>query len=103
MPGPRGWDFQQSHNSQAAVDRGHQVMVAEAIGIVGTVPREVSAAAADYSARAVEELRILGVDQFIGSEKTRHGRVLEPARRARIPKGLSFRDRTRRKLRTKRD
>ena len=37
-----------------------------------------------------------------GKVKTRHGRVLEPAPRGRIPKGLSVRDRMRRKLRTKR-
>ena len=43
-----------------------------------------------------------GVDPFVAPEKTRHGRVLEPAPRGRIPKGLSPRDRMRRKLRTKR-
>ena len=43
-----------------------------------------------------------GVDPFIAPEKTRHGRVLEPEPRDRIPEGLSARDRMRRKLRTKR-
>ena len=120
MPGPGGRDFQQSYNCQAVVDSAQQVIVAaratnqpsdkqqavvmveEAIGNVGTVPREVSADAGYYSAKAVEEFYALGVDPFVAPEKTRHGRVLEPAPRGRIPQGLSVRDRMRRKLRTKR-
>ena len=120
MPGPGGRDFQQSYNCQAVVDSGHQVIVAaratnatsdkqqavvmvgEAIGNVGTVPREVSADAGYYSAKAVDELYDLGVDPFVAPEKTRHGWVPPPAPRGRIPKGLSARDRMRRKLRTKR-
>ena len=120
MPGPGGRNFQQSYNCQAVVDSAQQVIVAaratnqpsdkqqavvmveEAIGNVGTVPREVSADAGYYSAKAVEELYALGVDSFVAPEKTRHGRVLETAPRGRIPQGLSVRDRMRRKLRTKR-
>ena len=64
--------------------------------------REVSADAGYYSVKAVEELYALGANPFIAPEKTRPGRVLEPAPRGRIPKGLSVRDRMRRKLRTKR-
>ena len=78
------------------------VMVEETIGNVGAVPKEVSADAGYYSAKAVDGLYDLGVDPFVAPEKTRHGRVLEPAPRGRIPKGLSPRDRMRRKLRTKR-
>ena len=77
-------------------------MVEETTGNVGAVPREVSADAGYYSVKAVEELYALGANPFIAPEKTRHGRVLEPAPRGRIPKGLSVRDRMRRKLRTKR-
>ena len=44
----------------------------------------------------------LGVDPFVAPEKTRHGRVLEPVPRDRIPEGLSAGDRMRRKLWTKR-
>ena len=120
MPGPGGRDFQQSYNCQAVGDSAYQVilaaratnmasdkqqavaMVEEAIDNIGTVPNEVSADAGYYSAKAVDELCILEVDPFIEPEKTRHGRVLEPAPRGRIPKGLSARDRMRRKLRTKR-
>ena len=65
-------------------------------------PKEVSADAGYYSAKAVDELCALGVDPFVAPEKTRHGRVVPPATRGRIPSGLSPRDRMRRKLQTKR-
>ena len=120
MPGPGGRDFQQSYNCQAVVDSAHQVIVAaratnqasdkqqavaimeEAVANVGAVPREVSADAGYYSAKAVEDLCALGVDPFIAPEKTRHGQAVPPAPRGRIPNNLSPRDRMRRKLRTKR-
>ena len=120
MPVPGGRDFQQSYNCQAVVDSECQVivaaratnvpsdkqqavpMVAEATLNTGEVPKELSADAGYYSARAVEELCALGVDPFIAPERTRHGTRPEPAPRGRIPKGMSARDRMRRKLRTKR-
>ena len=120
MPGPGGRDFLQAYNCQAVVDHAHQVIVAaratnqssdqqqaaammqETIDNVGAVPREVSADAGYYSAKAVDELQALGVDPFVAPEQTRHGRVVPPAPRGRIPKHLSPRDRMRRKLRTKR-
>ena len=120
MPGPGGRDFQQAYNCQAVVDTAHQVilearatnqasdkqqavvMMAETIGNTGTVPKEVSADAGYYSAQAVAELSTLGVDHFIAPEQTRHGRVVPPAPRGRIPRDLSPRDRMRRKLQTKR-
>ena len=120
MPGPGGRDFQQSYNCQAVVDNAHQVIVAaratnqpsdkgqavsmieETVNNTGAVPKEVSADAGYYSAKEVEELCALGVDPFIAPEKTRHGWAPPPAPRGRIPKGLSARDRMRRKLRTKR-
>ena len=77
-------------------------MVEETIGNTGTVPREVSADAGYYSARAVADLCVLGIDPFIAPEKTRHGTAPPPAPRGRIPNNLSARDRMRRKLRTKR-
>ena len=104
MPGPGGRDFQQSYNCQAVVDNAHQVIVAarattvpsdkgqaasmieETIGNVGAVPKEVSADAGYYSAKAVDELCGLGVDPFVAPEKTRHGWVPPPAPRGRIPK-----------------
>ncbi len=119
MPGPGGRDFQQSYNCQAVVDSDHQVIVAaratnqpsdkgqavpmieETILNAGAVPKEVSADAGYYSAKAVDGLYALGVDPFVAPEKTRHGWVVPPAPRGRIPKGLSTRERMRRKLRTK--
>ena len=65
-------------------------------------PREVSADAGYYSARAVAELPALGVDPYIAPEKTCHGTKPVPVPRGRILRGLSARDRMRRKLRTKR-
>ena len=120
IPGPGGGDFEQSYNCQAVVDSGSQVIVAaratnqpsdkvqavamveDAIENTGVVPKELPADAGYYSAKAVDELCALGVDPFIAPERTRHGMRLEPAPRGRIPKGLSARDRMRRKLRTKR-
>jgi hypothetical protein len=42
------------------------------------------------------------IDAYIPPEKQKHGTPVEPAPRGRIPAGLSRKDRTRRKLRTKR-
>ena len=110
-PVPGGRDFQQSYNYQAVVDSDCQVivaaratnvpsdkqqaapMVAEATLNTGEVPKELSADAGYYSARAVEELCALGVNPFIAPDRTRHGTRPEPAPRGRIPKGLSARDR----------
>ena len=120
IPAPGGRDFLQAYNCQAVVDSAHQVIVAaratnqtsdkqqaaammeETIDNVGAVPREVSADAGYYSAKAVDELYALGVDPFVAPEQTRHGRVVPPAPRGRIPSHLSPRDRMRRKLQTKR-
>lgn len=120
MPMPGGKDFQQAYNCQAVVDNAHQVIVAaratteasdkeqaavmtaEAIDNTGAVPRELSADAGYYSARAVAELEAMGVDPYVAPEKTRHGRVPPPAPRGRIPRHLSPKDRMRRKLQTKR-
>ena len=120
IPAPGGKDFLQAYNCQAVVDSAHQVIVAaratnqtsdkqqaaammeETIDNVGAVPREVSADAGYYSAKAVGELYALGVDAFVAPEQTRHGRVVPPAPRGRIPSHLSPRDRMRRKLQTRR-
>ena len=81
VPAPGGKDFLQAYNCQAVVDSAHQVIVAaratnvqtsvnkqqgaammeETIDNVGAVPREVSADAGYYSAKAVGELYALGV------------------------------------------
>ena len=77
-------------------------MIEETILNTGETPRELSADAGYYSAQAVAQLETLGVDPFVAPEKTRHGTRPDPAPRGRIPRGLSARDRMRRKLRTKR-
>ena len=120
IPAPGGKDFLQAYNCQAVVDSAHQVIVAEratnqtsdkqqaasmmeeTIDNVGAVLREVSADAGYYSAKAVDELYALGVDPFVAPEQTRHGRVVPPAPRGRIPSHLSSMDRMRRKLQTRR-
>ena len=76
IPAPGGKDFLQAYNCQAVVDSAHQVIVAaratnqtsdkqqaaammeETIDNVGAVPREVSADAGYYSAKAVDELML---------------------------------------------
>ena len=120
MPAPGGRDFQQAYHCQAVVDHAHQVIVAaratnltpdkqqavvmieETISNTGAVPKEVSADAGYYSAKAVDDLQALGVDAFVAPEQTRHGRVVPQAPRGRIPRQLSPRDRMRRKLQTRR-
>ena len=109
----------QAYNCQAAVASAHQVIVAadvtyqasdksQALPMVkaidsntGLWPKEISADAGYFSAEAIEDLYNLGVDPFIPPDKTRHGTVLPPSPRGRIPGHLSPSDRMRRKLRTK--
>ena len=99
MPGPGGRDFQLAYNCQAVVDDAHQVIVAaratnqasdkqqgvsmmeQTIANAGAVPKELSADAGYYSARAVDELHALGVDPIVEPDKTRHGNVPPPAPR----------------------
>ena len=113
--GPKRRDFQQSYSRQAAADSECQVIVAaratnqppdkgqsismegEAIENTGAVPKELSADAGYYSAKAVEELCSLGTAPFIARERTRHGTSPQPAHPGRIPKGLSARERMRRR------
>ena len=103
MPAPGGRDFQRAYNCQAVVDHAHQVIVAaratnqssdkqqavvmmqETIGNTGVMPREVSADAGYYSAKAVDELYALGVDPFVAPEQTRHGRVVPPGPEVAYP------------------
>ncbi len=120
MPAPGGKEFLQAYNAQAVVDSAHQVIVAadvtnhpsdksQALPMIkeiksntGSLPREASADAGYFSASAIEGLTALGVDPFIPPDKTRHGKVVPPAPRGRIPRHLSPSDRMRRKLRAKR-
>ena len=57
-------------------DKGQAVsMIEETINNTGSVPREVSADAGYYSAKATDDLYALGTDPFIAPEKTCHGWV----------------------------
>ena len=97
IPAPGGKDFLQAYNCQAVVDSAHQVIVAaratnqtsdkqqsaammeETIDNVGAVPREVSADAGYYSAKAVDELYALGVREFwAGADPPRPGSCQRP-------------------------
>ena len=121
MPGPGGRDFLPALQLPGGGgDSAHQVIVAarttnltsdkqqaavmleETIDNTGAVPKEISADASYYSAKAVDDLHGLGVDPLIAPEQTRHGRVVPTAPRGRIPSHLSPKDRMQRKLRTKR-
>ena len=99
-----GYDFlgPQAVKNIAEPVRTYRVLLGGEGAAAAARPREASADAGYYSAKAVEGLYTLGVDPFIPPDKTRHGVVLPPAPRGRIPDYLSPADRMRRKLRTKR-
>ena len=69
---------------------------------MGVAHRLISANAGYYSAKAVDNLCLLGADPLIAPENTRHRTRPGPEPREPIPKGLLARDRMRPKLRTKR-
>lgn len=120
MPAPGGKHFVQGYNAQAAVDSAHQVIVAADVTNqpsdkgqaeplmeqvrhnTGQLPREVSADAGYFSAKAVKKMTELGVEAFMPPHKVRHSAPLAPAPRGRIPKDLSLIEQMRRKLRTQR-
>ena len=54
-------------------------MIAETNDNTGAVPKEVSADTVYYFAQVIEDLHNLGVDPFIASDQTHHGRALPPA------------------------
>ena len=77
--------LQKIREAMASLEAEPQAVVEEAIDNVGAVPKEVSADAGYYSAKAVDGLYRLCVDPFVAPERTRHGRVAPPAPRGRIP------------------
>ncbi len=120
MPAPGGKHFEQAYNAQAAVDSANQVIVAAELtnqpsdkaqaepmmqavkANTGQLPRQMSADAGYFSSDSVSNLTAEGIDVYVPPDKTRHGSVLPPAPRGRIPKDISIIDRMRRKLRTRR-
>jgi len=119
MPAPGGKHFIQGYNAQAAVDSERQVIVAAEItnqptdrrqaepmmdaveANTGRLPDQMSADAGYFSSDIVNNLSARGIDVYIPPNKMRHGSILPPASRGRIPISLSVPDRMRRKLRTK--
>jgi len=68
---------------------------------LGERPKETSADSGYYSEPNVMSLRRRGIDDYVCPDRLKHGQK-PPRVRGRIPKDLSFIDRVRRKLSTKR-
>ena len=111
--------FIQAYNCQAAVDSQSQVvvaceatnqasdkphlkpMVAQVKANAGAKPEKLSADAGYFSEENLKLMEKEGVEAYIPPDKQRHTETLPSAPRGRIPKGLSLKERMRRKLRTK--
>jgi len=110
--------FDQAYNCQAAVDSTAQIIVAckatnasndkqqlepmteQIEENLKAKPKKLSADAGYYSEENVEHLRTEEIDDYICPNRLKHSDE-QPAVRGRIPRELSFIDRIRRKLRTK--
>ena len=110
--------FDQAYNCQAAADSEAQIIVAckatnasndkeqieEMIEQIeenlDARPKQLSADAGYYSEDNVNHLRSKEIDDYICPQRIKHSEKPPPVR-GRIPKALSFIDRVRRKLRTK--
>ena len=111
--------FEQAFNGQVAVDSKYQVIVAAGVtqecndkqqvkpmvermkvNLNGSCPRQMSLDNGYYTDENVEFLKQEGIDAYIATGRLKHGEVLPPAPRGRIPKGLTIKERMARKLRT---
>nr|WP_239015240.1 transposase [Archangium violaceum] len=77
-------------------------MVEQVEANTGLVPRELSADSGYLCQEDIEKVEDKGVECFIATGRDKHGEEAPPAPRGRPPKGLSFKERMKRKLRTKR-
>jgi transposase len=111
--------FDQAYNCQAAVDSENQIIVAEDATAapndkeqvrpmveemrknLDAVPGKLSGDSGFYSEGNITCLREAGIDDYLCPDRLKHGEE-RPLARGRIPKSLTFIDRVRRKLWTKR-
>jgi transposase len=116
---PRDGGFQQSYNAQVAVDADTQLIVAQEVGQsandarqlepmveqvqanTGLLPVQMSADAGYLCQEDIEKVEAKGVECFIAAGRSKHGEEATTAPRGRPPKGLSFKERMKRKLLTK--
>lgn len=112
--------FQQSYNAQVAVDADSQLIVAQEVGQsssdarqleplveqtcknLGLLPKQLSADAGYLCKQDIEKVQARGVECFVAAGRSKHGQQSQAAPRGRPPKGLSFKERMKRKLLTKR-
>jgi transposase len=117
---PRDGGFQQSYNAQVAVDADSQLIVAQEVGQsasdarqlepmveqtqknTGLLPVQLSADSGYLCKEDIEKVEAHGVECFVATGRSKHGEAPEAAPRGRPPKGLSFKERMKRKLLTKR-
>jgi len=117
---PRAGAFQQSCNAQVAADADTQLICAQEVGQssgdarqlsplveqveanTGLVPKELSADTGYLCQQDVEKVEDKGVECFVATGRSKHGEEAAPAPRGRPPAGLSFKERMKRKLLTKR-
>ncbi|OJT23130.1 hypothetical protein BO221_00840 [Archangium sp. Cb G35] len=117
---PRAGAFQQSYNAQVAADADTQLIVAQQVGQsasdarqltpmveqveanTGLVPEELSADTGYLCKEDIEKVEDKGVECFIATGRSKHGEQAPPAPRGRPPAGLSFKERMKRKVLTKR-
>lgn len=68
----------------------------------GLVPKELSADSGYFCREDIEKVEAKGVEAFVAAGRAKHGQEPQQAPRGRPPKGLSFKERMKRKLQTKR-
>ncbi len=87
--------------TDAANDKGQlEPMVRQVEENLGAKPQRVSAHSGYYSEANVRYLREGGIDDYVCPDRLKHGEEAAPVR-GRIPMDMSFIDRVRRKLLTK--
>jgi transposase len=117
---PRGGSFEQAYNAQVAVDADSQLicaqevvqtavdvnqlspMVEQTVANTGLTPKQASADSGYMCQRDIEKVEALGVECLVACGRQKHGEAPPPAPRGRPPKGLSFKQRMKRKLLTRR-